>query len=252
MCKLSNLCQGHDTNCDCKTSLYQCEIIKPVPIPLMKCSESDFMETFIRIISQQNELIKSIAEQTKATLEKISELVNQDSIEKAQINPVTNEDITTSTTLLHTLCGENTNFSHFLHLDNDIPTPAYKERAFSLILSIQDLQGNKTILPRTVIFKVLLYTAENPPKLLSISTSGDKIMRGTLEVEGESVIFFRKIIVKEVTSHFRNGSLFFVIVPKDADYIKPLIIENFIIKARKMPNDEIKKKCKIAQDEVQV
>lgn len=252
MCKLSNLCQGHDTNCNCKASLDQPEIIKPVPIPLIKYSEPNFMETFIRIIAQQNELIKSIAEHTKATLEKISQIVSQDSSQKNNVSPVSNEDMTTSSTLLRILCGENTNFTHFLQIDNDLPSPAYKERAFSLILSIRDLQGNKTILPSTINFKVLLYTAENPPKLLSINTSGDKIMRGTLEIEGESVIFFRKIIIKEVTSHFRNGSLFFVIVPKDADYIKPLIIENFVIKARKMPSDEIKKRCKITQDEVQV
>lgn len=64
-------------------------------------------------------------------------------------------------------------------------------------------------------------------------------------------VTFEKIQVKEVTSHFRNGWIFFVVYPKvtknannnvlnsgngvnvDMQSIKPLIVEKVIVKAKK-------------------
>ena len=58
-------------------------------------------------------------------------------------------------------------------------------------------------------------------------------MRGSLDVESDSVIFFKKIMINEVSSHFRNGALLLVVQPS-LTFIKPFIIEDFVIKARKM------------------
>ncbi|OMJ84633.1 hypothetical protein SteCoe_14227 [Stentor coeruleus] len=248
MCKSNILCQSLDGKCACKPTAFQSGIVKPVPVPMTVPSDSNFMGALFKMIVQQNEFIKSIADQTKSALEKISELTEKRSGNMAQPTSIVSEEATTPSVLLRYLCADKTYFTHSLELGEKIPMPAYKERSFSVLVNILDSNGNKVRLPNSIVFKVMLYTADNPPKNLSINTSGDKIMRGTLEVEGNSEIFFKKIIIKEVTSHFRNGSFFFVVVPKDAGYIKPLIVEDFVIKARKITNECPKKKCKVQEE----
>ena len=82
---------------------------------------------------------------------------------------------------------------------------------------------------------------------MKISTSGDKIMRGRTEISllrNQFHVYFDRIVIKEVTSHFRNGCFFLVVMPS-LKYIEPLIIENVVIKARKMGMDSgIRKKMK--------
>jgi hypothetical protein len=113
---------------------------------------------------------------------------------------------------------------------------------------IVDKDGAQVTMPKQTIFKVLLFTTESPPKLLKLNTSGDKIMRGNIEVLSNSIVHFPKIVIKEVTSHFRNGYLFLVIAPVDDLNIQPLILSNFVIKARKMNNDgEPRKKIKLSE-----
>jgi hypothetical protein len=97
-------------------------------------------------------------------------------------------------------------------------------------------------------FKIMLFTTEVPPKAMKINTSGDKIMRGTTELSlARSAVkmHFTKIVIKEVTSHFRNGCFFLVVMSSNPE-IEPLIIENLVIKARKMAREpKMKKRRKI-------
>ena len=81
---------------------------------------------------------------------------------------------------------------------------------------------------------------------------GNKILKGFIDkdlVNGTAT--FDKIQIKEVTSHFRNGWIFFVVYPKmaktsnsniffggngvtvEGQKIKPLILEKVIVKAKK-------------------
>jgi hypothetical protein len=86
--------------------------------------------------------------------------------------------------------------------------PVYKERAFELEASIVDQSRRPVPLIEPCEFKILLFTTEVPPKVMKINTNGDKIMRGTTEISvtvNSSKVHFRKIVIKEVTSHFRNG-----------------------------------------------
>ena len=66
---------------------------------------------------------------------------------------------------------------------------------------------------------------------------------------------FEKIQIKEVTSHFRNGWIFFVVYPKISNQnsngaisagsivnnqkIKPLILEKVVVKAKKAKEKEL-------------
>ena len=81
---------------------------------------------------------------------------------------------------------------------------------------------------------------------------GNKILKGFIEkdlINGTAT--FEKIQIKEVTSHFRNGWVFFVVYPKlsnnpnnnillggngaviNIQKIKPLILEKVVVKAKK-------------------
>ena len=80
--------------------------------------------------------------------------------------------------------------------------------------------------------------------------SGNKILKGFIDKDMvNGAVTFDKIQIKEVTSHFRNGWVFFVVYPKishvggnnfagkdnvvNAQKIRPLIIEKVIVKAKK-------------------
>ncbi|OMJ81312.1 hypothetical protein SteCoe_18235 [Stentor coeruleus] len=248
MCNFNIKCQTSDGSCKCSQVISSPEIIKPIPVPFTATADITFYGTLFRIITQQNEMIKAIAEQTKFALEKITTIAESTC---QTINPTSSqgEEVTTSSQLHKIICGEEIQHSFSLQVISEMPNPAYKERAFSLLLQIVDTKGNKAVLPENLNFKVMLFTMESPPKLMKINTSGDKIMKGTIEAQGNSTLFFRKIAVKEVTSHFRNGCFFLVVATKDVDYVKPLIVENFVVKARKINNEATAMRKKIKIDE---
>lgn len=147
------------------------------------------------------------------------------------------------------LCGGNPSFTSKLTLQSSLPSPAFKDRAFSLSVSIQPPPSdpNEDSIHRSLRAKLFLFTAENPPKMLRTTTLGEKIIKGDTEVENEGCEFhFRKVVVKEVTSHFPNGSFFLVVALINQVTIKPLIIDKFIVKARKILGEsETKKRSKI-------
>lgn len=128
-----------------------------------------------------------------------------------------------------------------------------------------DTQGNVVENSNKIPLTIGIYSSENPPKYIDANTAGNgiplgalsylslignKILKGFIEkdlVNGSAT--FDKIQIKEVTSHFRNGWIFFVVYPKvnknsnvllsgnnvvvNSQQIKPLIIEKVIVKAKK-------------------
>lgn len=243
MCTFNLQCPISDGSCNCPKQIASPGVIKPIPIPAAFPNDPNMLSALYRLIVQQNEMMRNISVQIQDALAKVLQFTEgSQKIENGSV-PQT-EEATTPSSLLKFLCGDLCNHSHSLQIANEIPSPAYKERAFSVMLNIIDSNGSKVRLSQNVVFKVMLFTADSPPKLLAINTSGDKIMRGTLEAEGNSAVMFRKIIIKEVTSHFRNGSFFFVVVAKDANFIKPFIYPEFVIKARKIYPECPKKKFK--------
>ena len=233
MCPLNSLCKIIDGTCNCSL-LGPTNICKPVPAPLFSQMEFMVVNSLFMMISQQNDLILKIREDAKAIAEKttrFNECVGTQASAKIE---VTSEELTNSEKLLKSLCGEENNHLHFLQIKSDLPRPAYKDRSFSILLQIVNAKGENITLPSAVGFTIMLFTTESPPKALKVNTSGDKIMKGTIESEGCSMVCFKKVIIKEVTSHFRSGWIFLVIASIHPGNIRPLIIPNFIIKARKL------------------
>ena len=239
MCNFNMFCDMQDGSCECGKAKFFPDIIRPVSVPFSP--DSAMISALLKLIIQQNEMLKNIGEQTNVILEKIS----NHSVSTNTIS-ATSEEIMTASQLSYILCGNDIEQEYRLKLVSEMPSPAYKERSFSLNLQIVNKIGEKVFLSESFNFKVMLFTTENPPKLMKINTSGDKILKGITEAQGNSTIFFRKLAVKEVTSHFRNGCFFFVVTTKDSKMIRPLIIENFVLKARKINNEAaLQKKTKI-------
>jgi hypothetical protein len=249
MCNLNILCQVNDGSCKCYSN--HAGIFKPIPVPLGGAQDCGLILSIFRMISQQNEMIKQISYDTKLTTEKINLLTESLGSKPSKQLEIASEDVTNSDQLMTILCGECTQLDYSLQLICDLPSPAYKERAFSMLLQVTDLNGIKSTLPNPVGFTVMIFTTESPPKLLKVNTSGDKIMRGTIEAEGTNTIFFRKIVIKEVSSHFRNCCFFLVVAPKNPCNVKPLIIPNFVIKARKISDGAPRKKNKLSEDSLE-
>ena len=247
MCKFNMMCQVKDGTCNCcEIRPFVPQVMRPI-IPSLP-TESTLLYNLYSLISQQNEVIRSLSEQTSAALKQVESLTK--SLEGATWGENTSivvprEEVTTSDHILMILSPGKTTFQYHLRLVSEIPQPAYKERAFSLMLEVIDQNGIRANMPIPVNFKIMLYTTESPPKLMKVNTSGDKIMRGTVETESSGMVFFRKIVIKEVTSHFRNGCFFLAVVPKNSNDIKPLVIENFVIKARKILSSDPVKKVKL-------
>jgi hypothetical protein len=173
--------------------------------------------------------------------------------EEKQFSPsvvICNRDIgkdetAVETDVLKVLCGAEDRFESQLTLDSELPSPVYKERAFGLTCALRNVCGETVFLEKPVTCKLLLFTAELPPRLLKNNTSGDKVMRGTVETELEQgTCKFQRIIVKEVSSHFRNGGFFLVVAVIGHPEIRPLIIPDFVVKARKVLGDGGKPKKK--------
>eukprot|EP00330_Aristerostoma_sp_ATCC50986_P010032 CAMPEP_0114592856 /NCGR_PEP_ID=MMETSP0125-20121206/14580_1 /TAXON_ID=485358 ORGANISM="Aristerostoma sp., Strain ATCC 50986" /NCGR_SAMPLE_ID=MMETSP0125 /ASSEMBLY_ACC=CAM_ASM_000245 /LENGTH=160 /DNA_ID=CAMNT_0001791713 /DNA_START=1180 /DNA_END=1661 /DNA_ORIENTATION=+ len=106
-------------------------------------------------------------------------------------------------------------------------------------------------IPTEFLYPLAFTASENPPKYIDSNTAGNKILKGFIEkdlINGQAA--FEKIQIKEVTSHFRNGWVFFVVYPKISNNtnqqsgpsgtnvinptkVKPLILEKVVVKAKK-------------------
>jgi len=158
----------------------------------------------------------------------------------------------TTETLLNFLYGTNQDFHYQLVLKNDLSLPLYRERNFKFTVMLTDKNGNVVENSNKIPLTLAIYSSENPPKFIDANTAGNKILKGFIEkdlVKGTAT--FEKIQIKEVTSHFRNGWVFFVVYPKinatgnnnimmgnnaftvNSQKIRPLVLEKVVVKAKK-------------------
>ena len=213
----------------------------------MNPQEGAIVLSLFKLLSQQKEMIKKITEEAALTSEKINKVTTKLGLKSNQVE-CTSEESTNPDQLLKLISGQTTSFSHSLSLVSEVPTPAFKEKAFSLLLQILDENGNPATLTSSTLFNVLLFTTESPPKALKTSMTGDKVIRGTTEVEGNGSVLFKKIVIKEVSSHFRGGCFYLVVTSKNSS-VKPLVVPNFVVKARKLNADGTPRK-KVRIEEV--
>lgn len=146
---------------------------------------------------------------------------------------VGSDEVSTQADILHLIAGPKVDFTYSLQLLTPLPQPVYKERAFSLTAELTDMAGAR-VTHVSFTCKLLLFSCEKPAKLLRTNTSGDKVMHGSVEaVVTDGLCVFPNIVIKEVTSHFKNGVFFLVITASDTE-VRPMIIENLVVKARRV------------------
>jgi hypothetical protein len=242
MCLLSPICQITDGSCNCSQAYEVAGYFNSYSQKISHQSRLYFESILIRALSENEALLRILQENCLklfATVNQEMQKISERSIESGQ-----NAELTTSSLLLKNLSGNSPNHSYFLQLTSELPSPAYKARSFCLEAKIVNIKNEQINLNTDVKFILKLYTSDFPPQSINENLNGEKIMRGNIEVEANSLVRFSKIFISEVSSHFRNGSLFLVILPIKCDYIKPLIIEDFVVRARKMFNEEPLKKAK--------
>jgi len=168
------------------------------------------------------------------------------------------------------LYGPNPDFQYQIILKSDLPLPLYRERNFKFTVVLTDKNGNTVENSNRIPLTIGLYSSENPPKYIDANTAGNKILKGFIEKDlMNGTATFEKIQIKEVTSHFRNGWIFFVVYPKitntsssgnlllgsnsiNSQKIKPLILEKVVVKAKKAKEKEATGDDKEAEDATSV
>jgi len=136
-------------------------------------------------------------------------------------------------------------------MKNNLSLPLYRERNFKFTLLLADKNGKLIEHSNKIPLTIALYSSETVPKYIDANTAGNKILKGFIDKDMvNGTVTFDKIQIKEVTSHFRNGWVFFVVYPKvsnaggttlfsgrdnivNAQKIRPLIIEKVVVKAKK-------------------
>jgi hypothetical protein len=214
---------------------------------LLLSNSENIFSSIIRISYENSENLNKLISLITAHIE-LSRNRFLETNKPSVFSNISSEAITPSG-LLKVLCGDSLAQRYSLILNSELPSPAYKERAFALKASIIDNAGAKVTLKKTEEFEIKLFSVENPPNSLQFNSAGEKILRGQLHVESSSKVLFSKIFINEVSSHFRNAVFFLVIVPRDIGLIQPLIIPDIIVKARKMVPSSKEKKVKLNAEE---
>jgi len=199
----------------------------------------------LQLIQHQTELIKSISQQTAdfmAVLAQVSTKVDYfarpPTAPEFQISDrhIGSDEVSTEADIIQLITGQKADFRYTLRLLTPLPQPVYKERAFSLTVEVIDQTGKRAS-GQPFNCKLLLFSCEKPAKLLRTNTSGDKVMHGSLEATVvDGVCVFPNVVIKEVTSHFKNG-VFFLAVAAVEVQARPFVVENLVVKARRVNAD---------------
>ena len=126
----------------------------------------------------------------------------------------TGGDILQASALIKILFGSDKRYDFKLRLAQKLELPLFRERNFFLQIELIDLEGRVVKNANKIPLSLALYSSENPPKFIEKNTAGQKILKGYIEQSlHQGICRFEKIQIKEVTSHFRNGWVFIVIIP---------------------------------------
>lgn len=236
MCRYNIHCQEVCCQCHKRTSAFRVIPTGLPPPPLA----GPF--PLLQLIQHQTELIKSISQQTADFMAVLAQVATKMDYfarppagSEFQISDshTGSDEVSTEADILQLIAGPKADFRYTLRLLTPLPQPVYKERAFGLTLEVIDQTGTRTK-DLQVNCKLLLFSCEKPAKLLRTNTSGDKVMHGSVEATiTDGICAFPNIVIKEVTSHFKNGVFFLVIAASDLQ-VRPLVVENLVVKARRV------------------
>ncbi|CAD8192723.1 unnamed protein product [Paramecium pentaurelia] len=123
------------------------------------------------------------------------------------------------------------NFISYLNLEEEIKE-IYRERMFNLSVSMRDMNGDLIEDEDCPIF-LRIYTSEKFPKEVYSNIRGKPIFKGQTQILLRGKGEFQRISITEVSSHFPSGK-FLLVIFSEKQYVKPYIIDNLIVKAKKL------------------
>ena len=143
--------------------------------------------------------------------------------------------------------SKSSSYTFKLKIVNSPPCTLYKDRNWSLKFAIVDNADKSVTLSNNERFRLGVFTADYPPTELFENTSGGRILKGNSEVYGSKEVEFRKFSITEVSSHYRNSVFYLVVVTENNSLVKPLVISELNVKARKT-SDKLTKHPKLQEN----
>ena len=195
---------------------------------------------YIREIAARNETLSA----NLATMKKaMVQLLKQSSEEGTAEQP--NKE-----TMLELVGVERRTYTWGLELGEKLPEPLCKGKYFQFKVKLVPLQETGFPIEERIQLSVSIYSADKTPKPLQLTMTGHQLVKGYPESmlsyspEDKGHIAYFKIQICEVSSHFRNGWVFLVVQAKyseaagesPATQIKPLVLENVVIRAKEVGN----------------
>ncbi|OMJ71819.1 hypothetical protein SteCoe_29880 [Stentor coeruleus] len=245
MCNQNALCPKTDGSCMCMQNLYFKNCLPTYFQNSTISTYSYFIQGLYNIVIQQSKELNGLQKLIQEILNKTQKIYEN----PEPVAESSSDDVCSSSDISEYFSGKNPKFLYKIQLNEELPRLMYKDRIFSFNASIVDLDGNEAILHQKAIFSISLFAYQRPVKPLKINSNGDIIISGIVQVESDSILEFKKLSVKEVSSRFRNGCLYLVIASENNKNIEPFILQNLVVKARKSPQCNIDKKIKLLNDE---
>jgi len=114
------------------------------------------------------------------------------------------------------LADPTVRYQYKLVTETDIETPLVRERNFALNVKLVDSDGEIVKNANKLLLNVVIYTEDLPPINVQTNTQGQKSTKGgTDKVLDKGECLLPKLQIREVTSHYRNGKIFLVVVPSE-------------------------------------
>lgn len=142
------------------------------------------------------------------------------------------------------ICGIDPS-TYSLILTNDALPAVFKLKPVALRFNVVDADGLVVLLAKPTVFRLELWLSSSPTIRLEKSHKGTPLLSGCTEVSSFGDVEFRKFYVSEVSSHYINCSFTLVVRPLDLT-IRPFVLKNFIVQARKPTRKEMQKRFKPA------
>ncbi|CAK88127.1 unnamed protein product (macronuclear) [Paramecium tetraurelia] len=126
-------------------------------------------------------------------------------------------------------------YKYKLTLADALETPLYRDRIFQLRVELKNKSGDLVKNPNKIELVVAIYSQEQYPKEIKVNNKGEQILKGHLCVPLiKGTAFFTRVQIREVSSHYQNGSIILAILPQfksndepiNSRDVQPLIVEN--------------------------
>jgi hypothetical protein len=187
--------------------------------PIAQVQTSKVMETMVSMLVNRQAMLANLFESSKLLLARTETLNYQKKEQRLK------EIIIPHPYILHD------HYDYKMIAVYPLVNTVYKEKGFSLTLKIQDSDLNLVEIKE--LFKVKLFSSENPPKYLKLNISSKKIIRGTVEacMDSKRMVCFENVVINEVSSHYYNET-FNLVATCENSRVRPFVIENLSVRAR--------------------